>query len=1142
MNKDFLKFENIGGTLKQFQTEIRKNSTYKGRQFPAVSLFKLTDGAKNHIISQIDGQKLLVVADKLQARNMVDHLNGIEEGSAVLIAERDDTLLNVKTISNENLSERIHALSKLLSHEAKIGVVSAEGLLQKYAEPKLFEKMQISISKGDAFGLENLLNKLAQSGYSRQERVGEFGDFSVRGDIVDIFPMGEKSPVRISFFDDEVEEIKLFDLETMSSKSELEKIFISPASDILVDENALADIVENDEQMPDHAKFIFRELQTRTNVGACPSGLVWLRPFLKTAQSSILEFFEKGSVVIFDEPKLVYEKLGLLMQEHESRVKALLEEGEISAKHKDAIFDVETVFKKLNDFKLLSLATFNTTNQIFKPTEIFNLNARPVTKYYLDTKSLIVDVRNYVINNFKVILCVRSEDTKKAIFDTLREENCPISTNGEPQFGKAILTSNGVEEGFLYPEEKIVVVGASELSGRKHGTKKVSMKSNVIDIKEGDFVVHSVHGVGICVGTTRMKISDYEKECIVLKYKNDDLLYVSTDQMDNVHKFIGEDNPPLNKLGGKEFFREKEKVKKSVRKLAIDLLHLYAEREKNVGYKYPVDTEWQVEFEDAFPYDETPDQMEAINTIKKEMESGKIVDRLVCGDVGFGKTEVAIRIIFKTILENKQAVLLAPTTILCKQHYELLNERLKPFGIECGMLSRLQTQQENKLTLKRLEEGSLHVVVGTHRLLSKDVGFHDLGLLVLDEEQRFGVEHKEKLKNRFPKINVVTLSATPIPRTLNMALTGVRDISLLETAPKGRLPVQTYVVEFSDALCKDAISRELARGGQVLILFNSVEHIGIFAHDLQMKIPEAKILFAHGQMAPLELENKITAFYEKKYDVLISTTIIENGIDLPDANTLIVVDSEHFGLSQLYQLRGRVGRRGALAHAYFTVPRANQISEIAVKRLNALMDNTDIGSGYRISIADLSIRGAGTMLGAEQHGHIEHVGYEMYVDLLNKTIQEIKTGKPMEDENIEFKVSASAYIRNDYVSSRDKLRIYKRISSVTSLREREELIEELTDIYGDVDAPLRNLIGIALMKNFAIGNNIKSIIINKKNVAIQFNNESLFRNQRILNVVADDSKNIVLSSTIPPALLFNHENKTPEEKIEMLVQFFAKIQ
>ena len=559
---------------------------------------------------------------------------------------------------------------------------------------------------------------------------------------------------------------------------------------------------------------------------------------------------------------------------------------------------------------------------------------------------------------------------------------------------------------------------------------------------------------------------------------------------------------------------------------------------KRQGYKYSPDTPWQREFEENFEYDLTDDQDRAVREIKDDMEKGRVMDRLVCGDVGYGKTEVSFRAAFKTVMDNKQVAILAPTTILAKQHFNTLNARLQGFGIKTVLLSRLQSDKEIDRSLKEIEDGVVSIVVGTHRILSKDVAFHDLGLLILDEEQRFGVEHKEKLKTVKKDVNVLTLTATPIPRTLNLALSGVRDISLLETPPKNRLPVQNYVVEYSDGLLKDAVMREVSRGGQVFILYNYVETIEAFAEKVRKLVDgKARVMVAHGQMGAGELDKRMTSFYQREADVLIATTIIENGIDLPDANTLFVIDADRFGLSTLYQLRGRVGRSGALAHAYFTTRLNKVLTDDAVKRLTALTEYSDFGSGFKISLRDLEIRGAGTFLGAEQHGHIEKVGYELYSKILKETVEEIKNGGVKKENNVLIKIDVDAYVPEDYVGDGDKIRVYKRISEVTSVKERDELIAALSDVYGPVSAPLKNLIDIALLKSLAGEYDVEKIVATKKGAAFVFRDANVFKEQNLLSAVAKLTEDVVLTATVPPQLLFNTKGMTVEQVVEKMINF-----
>lgn len=1107
----------------------------------AVSVLRVCEGAKVHIISQIPTKKLVVCSDSLGAKSLFRKLKGW--GIKVdYLPYRDDVLIARKSFSSQNVRERTCTLSDMACGDFDVVVTSADSLLQLFPKKELVKEFSVTVAKEDLISPQALADRLAIAGYKRQTMIADAGDFAVRGDIVDVYSTNGTA-YRINFFDELVEDIKVIDVETMLSSNDVESVRFAPASDVILSEKDYDDAREKLDFYRD-VKYA-AEAKERLSVGACDPSLVWALPFMQGATAPIFDYLDKTDVIVFDEPKVVCDKLQILIKEFDGRIKNLLEGGEILACHKDVYITLSEIRRRLMFVRKLSFCALSLNNQLFEPKYIIEPKTKPVTKYYLDPQTIVQDLRTFVLNGTKTLLACGSKERAKSVIESLRENDvyATYSEDGNDD-GTILATPMAVETGFIYPAQKVCLVGVSECIGKHRSEDGLShSKEQALAPVAGDYVVHRIHGVGLCEGTTILKTGDFEKEYIVLKYKDGDTLYVATDQMNNLQKFIGEESPALNKLGGKEFEREKEKVRKSVRKLAVNLVELYAKREKQRGFKYSPDTVWQKEFEDNFEYEETPDQLKAIADIKQDMETGRIMDRLLVGDVGFGKTEVAFRAMFKTVLDSKQAVLLAPTTILARQHYENLIKRLEPFGIKCGLLTRLQSTKETQDLIDGLKKGTVHMVIATHKVLAKTVEFHDLGLLVLDEEQRFGVDHKEKLKEKYPLVNVLTLSATPIPRTLNMSLTGVRDISMLETAPRGRLPVQTYVVGYSDALCVDAITRELARGGQTLILLNNVEALDPYASKLRSLCPDARIITAHGQMLPGQLEERMSAFYDKEFDVLVATTIIENGIDLPDANTLIVIDSGRFGLSQLYQLRGRVGRRGALAHAYFTVPENGALTDTAQKRLNTLLENTDIGSGFKVALADLSIRGAGNLLGAEQSGHIEKVGYEMYLELLDEAVQEVKTGvKKQEIKDVEMKVDAAAFINDSYISGRDKLRVYKQISKVASVSARDSLVKELEQVYGPVDLPLENLINVALLKNLASNYGVSKIIINRNGAGANFYDADVFKNESLMNAVAKNSGSVVLTTTIPPSMIFEVNKLTAEQKLARLIDFFANIE
>ncbi len=1109
-----------------------------------VAVVRITDGAKAHLAASIPAKRIYVAPDPPAARSMFTKISSFPGVRAVFLSHRDDVLMCRSGYSERGAMERAAALGKLASGDADIAVVCADALLQKFPRAEVMRRFTLRISPEDIISPQEAADRLAAAGYTRRDMAADPGEFALRGDILDICTA--EGAYRINFFDELVESVRSIDLSSMLSVDDLDELVVYPATDVVFGEedaervrSALASRAENSAA---------QALLPKVCVGAAPVELAWAQVFSKDCSAFLFDIFGEGEnvvppVVIFDEPKIISDKLDVLTKEFRGRLEPLTAAGEILPEHKDALFTVNEVRRRIMLQRKVSFTSLELGNPLFSPTKLLTPKTRPVTKYYLSPASVGQDLRNFVLSGFKVLIATGSPERAKSVRESLAEQEVGSEYSADGNADAAVqVTPLSIETGFVYPDEKVAVIGVSECVGKRRGASISLPKTQFTAPKAGDYVVHRVHGIGLCEGTTIMRAGEFDKEYVVLRYRDGDVLYVATDQMDNLQKFVGEEHPKLNKIGGKEFAREKDKVKKSVRKLAVDLLRLYAEREKKKGHVYSPDTVWQKEFEDSFEYEETADQLKAIDAVKQDMEQGRIMDRLLVGDVGFGKTEVAFRAMFKTVMDGRQAVLVAPTTILARQHHENLVKRLAPFGIECALLTRLQTASENADTVKRLGEGTLYMAVATHKVLSKGVEFKDLGLLVLDEEQRFGVEHKELLKARNPLVNVLTLSATPIPRTLNMALSGVRDISLLETAPRGRLPVQTYVTPYSDALVVDAVTRECARGGQSLVLLNDIDALDGFAAKLSSMLPSGTgIITAHGQMAGGELEKRIAAFYEKKYDVLVATTIIENGIDLPDANTLIVVDSGRFGLSQLYQLRGRVGRRGVLAHAYFTVPDNGTLTPDAEKRLRALMENTEIGSGFRIALSDLSIRGAGTLLGAEQHGHIERVGYEMYIELLNEAVEEMRTGRKSEEQReVEMKVDVSAYIRDGYVSGRDKLRIYKRMAGVNSVEERDAVLAELNEVYGTPDEALVNLLNVALLKNLARGFGAARVIVNRNGAGVIFADAGVFGDETLMKTVAAHRSDAVLTNAVPPSLIFDVRGLTNAQKLDKLIAFFRE--
>lgn len=1126
----YLSLEKLGGDFRSLLYSVRG-----GRP---TSAFSLAPGAKIHVAAELKSKVLFVTADSLQAKDVAKKFNRyFGREAAVYLPSRDDVLLYKKVGNRALYAERSFALAKILKGEAQVAVVSAETLEQYLPDREEFEKSVLTINVGDEITPQKIATILASGGYERVAELSGRGEFSVRGDTVEIYPQSGY-PVRISFFDDIVENVKRFDFDTRERVAEETAVYLPPVADI---------IIRNPEKVAErlkkvkaggHVAEIIADALQKLEQNPVDGSLCWLIPFMPDNLGTIFDYLDKDWTIVFDEAKLVSDKLKLVELEHKGRVKSLSEGEEALPEHINSLISADRVVRLTDGFKRLAFQQITSLNPLFAAQSIFKFNARPTTRYYLDYSGLITDLKNFNANGYTVVLCAGNKERAKSLAEKLKAEDVMAYPSDEVEKG-IYATSFDVPNGFIYHDQKLVLVGADDLYGKPKAEDVFKPKKHLIAPKAGDYVVHEVHGIGICEGTVKQKVGDVEKDYVAIRYREGAMLYLPVDQMDRLTKYSGSDNPRLNKIGGKEFEKVKQKVRASVKKLAFSLNALYAERSKIKGFVYPPDTPEQKIFEDNFPFTPTADQEAAIKDVKDDMEKGKLMDRLICGDVGFGKTEVAFRAVFKAVMAGKQAAILAPTTILAKQHYNTLLSRIEGFDLKVDLLSRLQNKKQTDEILENVELGLTNVLVGTHRLLSKDVKFDDLGLLVLDEEQRFGVEHKEKLKLLKKDVDIITMSATPIPRTLSMSLNGIRDISLLETPPTGRLPVETYVTEYSDNLLKDAILREIGRGGQVLVLYNYVETIDSFASKVQnLAGGAAKIIVAHGQMSGPMLDERITRFYQREADVLVSTTIIENGIDLPDANTLFVVDADRFGLAQLYQLRGRVGRSGQLAHAYFTTRENKVVSEEAAKRLTSLMDYNEFGSGFKIALRDLELRGAGNLLGAEQHGHIAGVGYEMYTRLLREAVDEIRFGRTAESAEVEMKVDCNAYVGDGYVSASDRLRIYKKIAEIRNKEDKDRLLAGIRATYGEPPKPLVNLINVAYLKALVSGFSATRVTLSRKKAEIALS-EDFFKNADLVEIV-DKNKQTVRLVAEPPALLFNLPSVDVEDNLVRLIAFFER--
>lgn len=1112
------------------------------------AVFSVGEGEKIHIASHLDKFTLFVAKDSFRANSLFNRLKDFYGDKVGFLPANEELLLHRKTYHRSMLAQRIDTLYELAQGKLRCLVVSPQTLTQFLPRRESLSESVVNIKKDDTLDMYSLIDRLANMGYVREDAVEEKNTFSVAGDIISIFPPQLDMPLRISFFDDTVESIKEFSPDTLMTVREVESAQIMPDNDLLFSQKLIEAGLDRAKRVIDRLPSDIAQVCETTYSSlaissVCSQQMQWLIPFVRESMYTVFDYLDEDSIVVFDEPSSIAEQMDLYIKEHIGRVKQLSESGEVLKEHIRSLLSRDEVLSRLDKLQKLGLSYLTSSNPIFSPKEIFNINCVALSNYTIHYDALINDLKAFDKSGYTTLICMGDEQSGRSLRDNLisEEVGCSYVEDVEDRRAGIFIVPIEISKGFAYPKAKIAVLGREDVTRTRKSVE--SKKTRVFTMpKVGDYVVHEVHGIGKCLGTKYIEMGNINAEYVVVEYKNAELLYVPTDKLDRLSRYNGSDREPrLSAIGGKEFDKVKQSVKASIKAMAVDLLELYSQRQSKQGYKYSEDDYLQQEFEDAFPYVPTEDQVTAVADIKSDMQRGMIMDRLLCGDVGYGKTEVALRAIFKTICHNKQAVILCPTTILARQHYNTAKERFKDFGIEVELISRLQSQKQIDESIRRLATGTSMFAVGTHRLLSSDVQFHDLGLIVLDEEQRFGVEHKEKLKVIKKNVNVLTMSATPIPRTLNMAMTGIRDISVLETPPSNRLPVQTYVCELSDGLIVDALTRELARNGQVYILYNRVNGIEHFAQRIKELVPHARVDYAHGRMSAEVLEDKIGRFYDKEYDVLVSTTIIENGIDIPDANTLIICEANRLGLSQMYQLRGRVGRSNRIAYTYFTVNPDCVLTSDASKRLAAILDYTELGSGFKIAMRDLEIRGAGNILGKEQHGHIEKVGYDMYCKLLKETVDELQGISEKQAGEVKLVLNFGAYIDKKYIPDEDmRMRLYRSALDLDSQEGLDRLIRSVEEAYGKMPNETQNLFEMGLIRNLASKIGVKQIDINPKMTYLTFADGDCFKNKSVMNAVGEAGDEVNLTYEDQPKLHFACKFRPLREKLTAVKGFLLK--
>ena len=1154
------------------------------------------DSQKVHLMYELGeasafAWKLVVTYDDTRAKEIYDDLRSFT--SRVWLYPAKDLLFYSADIHGNLMArQRIAVLRRLMEDREGVVVTTMDGLMDHLLPLKYLREQSITVESGQVIDLDAWKECLIAMGYERVAQVDGMGQFSIRGGIVDIFPLTEEVPVRIELWDDEVDSIRTFDLESQRSVEQLENITIYPAAEVVLSADQLAAGIRRLEKEEKTYEKALREQhkpeeahRIHTIIGELRSGLdegwriggldAYIRYFCPDTVS-FLEYFPQGESVIFlDEPARLKEKGETVELEFRESMVHRLEKGYLLPGQTELLYPAAEILARMQKPYAVMLTGLDQKLPGMKVNQKFSIDVKNVNSYQNSFEILIKDLTRWKKEGYRVILLSASRTRASRLASDLREYDlrayCPDGREGESgnaggegagsadtgnpgavntsvrkvRPGEILVTYGNLHRGFEYPLLKFVFITEGDMFGvekKRKRRKKTNYQGKAIqsftELSVGDYVVHEEHGLGIYKGIEKVERDKVIKDYIKIEYGDGGNLYLPATRLESIQKYAGAEakKPKLNKLGGTEWNKTKTRVRGAVQEIAKDLVKLYAARQEKAGFQYGTDTVWQREFEELFPYDETDDQMDAIDAVKKDMESRRIMDRLICGDVGYGKTEVALRAAFKAVQDSKQVVYLVPTTILAQQHYNTFVQRMKDFPVRVDMLSRFCTPARQKRTLEDLRKGMVDIVIGTHRVLSKDMQFKDLGLLIIDEEQRFGVAHKEKIKHLKENVDVLTLTATPIPRTLHMSLAGIRDMSVLEEPPVDRTPIQTYVMEYNEEMVREAINRELARNGQVYYVYNRVTDIDEVAGRVQALVPDAVVTFAHGQMREHELERIMADFINGEIDVLVSTTIIETGLDISNANTMIIHDADRMGLSQLYQLRGRVGRSNRTSYAFLMYKRDKLLREEAEKRLQAIREFTELGSGIKIAMRDLEIRGAGNVLGAEQHGHMEAVGYDLYCKMLNQAVLALK-GETLEEDSYDTVVECDidAYIPGRYIKNEyQKLDIYKRISAIETEEEYMDMQDELMDRFGDIPRSVENLLKIASIRALAHQAYVTEVVINRQEVRLTMYQKAKLQVDKIPDMVRSYKGDLKLVPGDVPSFHYIDRRNKNQDSLEMM--------
>ncbi len=1157
---DFI-FETFSSSEKLKEVEKKINllseNTISGLSATSKALFVW------YIAKRTNRPILFITPTISRAIDFQNKISIIDEDFSKFFEPQENSPYQLVFSNPQTYKSELQSLNDMKNSQNKLLIMNAQSLLQLYNSSEFSEDNALVFEKKKEFDFDNLLNKLTQMGYKRENMVSGVGEYSLRGDILDIFPVNDE-PVRIEFWGDEIESIRYFNINSQKTMKITDSVKIEPRYKIFLNDieklkakmQSLFDeqINEIDEKYKEGFEFWYNSTMESLDEQGYFEGIEYFASLINQNRATIFDFLPSDTLILMDESHEVLSKCEIADKNYIEEYQKNIELGVALKLPEFNHFEFNKLLSKLNSFARLNLNSFID----FDSETSYTVNSSLLPRFDL-TNFELGDFISQELKNGQTIII--STQYPSRITDILKDFEIPFQY--EKNFDKNLVNiiKADIYEGFSSEDLKLTLITDVELFNRKIKkptiAKKLSKREDmefiysINDLKEDDLVVHSTHGIGKYIGLTQQEVDGELRDYLCIEYANADKLYIPAEQINMLARYRGSTTvlPKLSKMGGTDWNTTKSKVKKAVDDIAFKLINLYARRKKSEGFEFAPDTPWQMEMEDAFLYTETPDQMKAIIDTKNDMESSKPMDRLICGDVGFGKTEVALRAAFKAVMSGKQVAFLAPTTILAQQHFLTLKERFAPYGVKIELFSRFRTPKEIKNAVKDVLNGTCDIAIGTHRLLQKDIEFKNLGLVIIDEEHRFGVAHKEKLKEYRAQVDVLTLSATPIPRTLYMSVSGVRDMSLINTPPVNRLPIKTFVGEYNTSFLKTAINYELEREGQVYILYNRVQSIYKFANDIQELLPNAKIAVAHGQMPPKELEEIIYQFSIHNFDVLICTTIIESGIDIPNANTMLIYDSDKFGLAQLYQLRGRIGRSDRQAYAYCFYKKDKVLTQEATNRLKAIKDFTTLGSGYQIAMRDLEIRGVGNILGSQQHGHMISVGFDVYCDLLEDAIKELQGEKVTHKDTPVVDINITAYIPDDYVGSKQQKMIeYKRLADVGSIHELEVLRSEWEDRFGKIPETVAPLFKIIKLRLIASEIGIKGVRETMGNIKIQtdytYNEWFLISNNldRSISSKLRFTQNQTNNATSKSVIHVNNLGLNSEEVIDLLEGLFYHIQ